>query len=100
MVKYNISIKIFYVNGGKQMHGTMIFESISDSLKEICHEKNIRTLKKVHLTVNPATNLTKDTLKEELRINMPEIATDNIQIILDNLKTMDKQAIINSIEGY
>lgn len=81
------------------MHGTMIFESISDSLKEICQEKEIRTLKKVHLTVNPASNLTKDNLKEELRISMPSIATENVQIIVDNMKNINKYAVINSIEG-
>ncbi|SHH94213.1 hypothetical protein [Clostridium grantii] len=82
------------------MYCTMIHENITDSVKEICKEKNIKTLKKIHITINPSCSFTKESIKEELKYNLPHINFDRMQIILDSSKNMDKQAVINSVDGY
>jgi c-di-GMP-binding flagellar brake protein YcgR len=82
------------------MYCTLIHDDITDLVKEICKQKNIKTLNKIHITINPSCNFTKESIKEEFKYNLTDINFDRVQIILDTSKNMNKSAIINSVDGY
>ncbi|WP_461207224.1 hypothetical protein [Clostridium sp. DL1XJH146] len=77
----------------------LLFQKIIDSLEEICAEKEISKINKLHVTVNKNSSITLDSLKEEMYTNIPQLLNNQLMIIVDNLDIGGIPAIINSIEG-
>lgn len=81
------------------MHDTFLLKKISDSLEQICRDKEINKITKVNITVNLNSHVTQETLMLELRDSIPDFIDENLLLEVQRKNIGELTAYINDIAG-
>jgi hydrogenase maturation protease len=87
------------MRGGWVMHDTYLLNKISQSLKEICTENQIKRIDQFTLVVNHHSHIDESNLQEYLAIHNKNMIGNTLQITIRREDIEDQTAIIHSIQG-
>lgn len=81
------------------MHDTYLLNKISNSLKEICEENNIKKIEQFTLVVNSRSHINEGNLREHLELNNKKLIGNELKINVQIEDIEDQIAIIHSLQG-
>lgn len=81
------------------MHDTFLLNKISQWVKEICTDNNIKRVDKLVISVNNKSHVNKKNLYSQLRTDCNDLVGLWTNIDIQRDETPDQTAIIQSIQG-
>lgn len=81
------------------MNDTFLLNKISESLKAICDQNNMKKIEEFTLVVNHDSHINEETLHEYLKINNKDTISEELKIEIEREEIEVLTAIIKSIKG-
>lgn len=81
------------------MHDTILLNKISEAVKQVCADNNIRKINKLAVVVNHTSHVNEENLYEHLQYENKDLIGGWTKIKVEREDIEEQTAILHSIEG-